>query len=106
MKRWRGLKALVQDAVDKGATAVEQVHKRTAATPFALLEKVPPIAGSVRLVHGLHDLAVSGSYELVRQVTRVVGKSLDVALDVVEASRAEREPVRSEGSDLEPTEQR
>ncbi|PTL75746.1 hypothetical protein [Vitiosangium sp. GDMCC 1.1324] len=92
MKKWRGLKDLVQDAVDKGATAVEQVHKRTAARPFELLEKVPPLTAPVRGVHGLHDLAVSGSYGMVRLVNRVVGKTLDVALDVLE--QQSREPPR------------
>ena len=37
MKKWRGLAELVRDAVEQGATAVEQVHRRTAATPFELL---------------------------------------------------------------------
>ncbi|HYO74239.1 MAG TPA: hypothetical protein VEU33_50020 [Archangium sp.] len=84
MKKWRGVKALVQDAVDKGATAVEHVHKRTAAVPFELLEKVPPLATPVRSVHQVHDLAVSGSYGMVRLVNGVAGKVLDVAFDVLE----------------------
>jgi hypothetical protein len=88
MKKWRGLTELVRDAVDKGATAVEQVHKRTAATPFELLEKVPPLAAPVRSVHALHDLAVSSSYGMVRWVNRVAGTAVVVALDLVEQSRA------------------
>jgi hypothetical protein len=86
MKKLRGVKALVQDAVDKGATAVEQVHKRTAAVPFELLQKVPPLAAPVRGVHQVYDLAVSGSYGMVRLVNRMVGKAVDVALDVLEQS--------------------
>ncbi|WNG46929.1 hypothetical protein F0U60_24465 [Archangium minus] len=85
MKKWRGVKTLVQDAVDKGSTAVEQVHMRTAAVPFKLLEKVPPLTAPVRGVHAVHDLAVSGSYGMVRLVNRVAGKVLDVAFDVLEA---------------------
>jgi hypothetical protein len=84
MKKWRGVKALVQDAVDKGSTAVEHVHKRTAAVPFELLQKVPPLAAPVRGIHEVHDLAVSGSYGMVRLVNRVAGKVLDVAFDVLE----------------------
>ena len=91
MKKWRGLKALVQDAVDAGATAVEQVHKRTAAVPFALLEQVPALAAPARRAHQVHDLAISGSYGMVRLVNRVTGKVLDVALDVLEARAAEGE---------------
>jgi hypothetical protein len=84
MKRWRGLKALVQDAVDKGATAIEQVHLRTAAKPFELLRKVPPLAASVQVVQTLHDLAVTASYGAVRQVNRVAGMAVDLALDALE----------------------
>ncbi|WP_164020410.1 hypothetical protein [Pyxidicoccus trucidator] len=84
MKRWRGLKALVQDVVDKGATAVEGVHKRTAAVPFRLLRKIRPLEAPVRRVHELHDLAVSTSYAMVRLVNRVAGKTVDVTLDVLE----------------------
>lgn len=94
MKRWRGLKSLVQDVVDKGATAVEGVHKRTAAVPFRLLRKIRPLEVPVRRVHELHDLAVSTSYAMVRLVTRMAGKTLDVTLDVLEQQRAGRARIR------------
>ncbi|MBZ4422525.1 hypothetical protein [Myxococcus sp. RHSTA-1-4] len=84
MKRWRGLKALVQDVVDHGATAVEGVHRRTAAVPFRLLRKIRPLDAPVRRIHALHDLALSSSYAMVRLANRVVGKTVDVALDVLE----------------------
>ncbi|RJS24886.1 hypothetical protein DRW03_07040 [Corallococcus sp. H22C18031201] len=91
MKRWRGLKDLVQDAVDHGATAIEKVHRTSAATPFQLLEQVPGLERPARVAHGLHDLALSGSYGMVRLVTRQVGKAIDQVLDVMEAPSA-REP--------------
>ncbi|MFP2924262.1 hypothetical protein ACLESO_03380 [Pyxidicoccus sp. 3LG] len=84
MKRWRGLKALVQDVVNRGATAVEGVHQRTAAVPFRLLRRIRPLDAPVRRIHALHDLALSTSYGMVRLVNRVVGKTADVALDVLE----------------------
>ncbi len=84
MKRWRGLKALVQDVVDKGATAVEGVHKRTSAVPFRLLRKLPPLETPVRHVHALNDLALSTSYAMVRLVNCLAGKTVDVTLDVLE----------------------
>ena len=84
MKKWRGLAELVRDAVDQGATAVEQVHRRTAATPFALLELVPPLALPVRGVRAAHDVALSGAYGMVRWVNHVVGTAVGVAIDTVE----------------------
>lgn len=88
MKRWRGLKSLVQDVVDKGATAVEGVHRRTAAVPFRLLRRIRPLDAPVRRIQALHDLALSTSYAMVRLVNRVAGKTVDVALDVAEKRSA------------------
>jgi hypothetical protein len=87
MKRWRGLKDLVQDAVDSGASALERVQKQAAATPFGLLEKVPPLEAPARRVHALHDAAVGGVYGMVRWVNRGAGAVLDGVLDVLEARR-------------------
>jgi hypothetical protein len=84
LKKWRGLKDLVQAAVDKGATAIEEVHRHTSARPFELLEKVPGIAAPVRGVRQLHDLAVAVTYGMVRWVNRLAGKTVDVALDALE----------------------
>lgn len=91
MKKWRGLMELVRDAVDQGATAVERVHRRTAATPFELLEKVPPIALPVRGVRAVHDVALSGSYGMVRWINRLTGTAVGVALDLVEQSHTRGE---------------
>lgn len=79
--RVRSLKNLVVDAVDHGAAAVERVHLDTAARPFALGgEALGPVKTA-------HDAAVRHVYGQIRGVTRLVGLSLDVALDVVERRR-------------------
>ncbi len=84
MKRWRGLKSLVQDTVDKGSTAIEQVHLSTAARPFAWLRKGPPLQVPVQTVQAVHDVAVAASYGMVRHVNRAAGKAVDLVLDVLE----------------------
>jgi hypothetical protein len=84
MKRLRGLRALVQDAVEHGSKAVEGVHKATAARTFVVLEAIPPIAAPARAVHTIHDVSLSGVYGMIRVVNRVVGKTLEVALDVAD----------------------
>ncbi|HEX2675367.1 MAG TPA: hypothetical protein VHM19_01975 [Polyangiales bacterium] len=85
MKRWRGLKSLLQDAVEQGATAIEKVHLETARRPFTVIEKVaPPIEKPVQGVHAIHDAIVSSTYTSVRLVNRLVGKALDVAIDALD----------------------
>jgi hypothetical protein len=85
MKRLRGLRALVGEAVEHGSKAVEVVHKATAARTFFVLEAIPPIAKPAQVVHIVHDASLTGIYGIIRVVNRVVGKTLDVAMDVAEA---------------------
>jgi hypothetical protein len=93
LARLRGLKQLVQEAVDHGSKAVERVQLERAALPFALLERVPKLAVPARGAHAIHDAAVSSTHGMIRLVNRVVGDTLDVVLDEVEGARsADHEP--------------
>lgn len=87
-KRIRGLKQLLQDAVEHGSLAVERVQLERAKLPFALLERVPAIAAPARGVHVLHDAAVSTTHGMIRLVNRVVGETLDAVIDEVERAEA------------------
>jgi hypothetical protein len=95
MTNWnhlRGLRALLEDAVEHGTTAVERVHKATAARPFAILDLIPPIAPAARGVRLVHDATVTGVYEAIRQVNHLVGTTLSVALDVLERHSSDLPP--------------
>jgi hypothetical protein len=91
-KKWRGLKALVHDAVEHGSRAIERVHLDTARRPFVILEHVPIVSGPSKVVHGVHDAVVSTSYGLVRVVNTVVGKAADVALDLLDNDSKPTDP--------------
>jgi hypothetical protein len=82
VNRLRGLRALLQDAVEQGTSAVERVHRATAARPFDILDHIPPIAPAARGVRLVHDATVAGVYETIRQVNRLVGVTLAAAIDV------------------------
>ncbi len=88
VKKLRGLKAIVQDAVVNGATSIEQVHMATAARPFSILEKIPAIAKPSSTVHTIHDSIVKSAYATTRSITEIVGKTLDAALDKIEPAAA------------------
>jgi hypothetical protein len=96
MKRWQGLRALVSDAVEHGATAIERVHLETARRPFTIIEQIPELAQPAQNIREVHDTIVSGVYTSVRLVNQLVGKTLDAALaalddeDGREARAAER----------------
>ena len=57
--------------------------RRTAAVPSGCCSRIRPLDAPVRGTTG-HDLALSGSYGMVRLVNRVAGKTVDVTLDVLE----------------------
>ena len=84
IKRWRGLRALIGDAVEHGASAIERVHLETARRPFAILEQVPAVSQPAQDIHAVHDTVVSGVYTSVRLVNRAVGKTLDAVLDAID----------------------
>jgi hypothetical protein len=89
-KRWRGLRALVTDAVEHGSRAIERVQMDTAKRTFDVLEAIPPIAAPVKLVHLVHDATVGGVYGTIRVVNQVVGASVEAAFEAVDEGEAKR----------------
>lgn len=81
LPRWRGLIALIGDAVEHGSTAVERIHMATAQRPFQIIEQIPPVAAPTKLVHGIHDAVVTNTYRQIRWVNGLVQKLADAALD-------------------------
>lgn len=92
LRRWRGLKELLEDAVEHGSRAVQQVHTETARRPFAVLEVIPVVGLPARGVHVIHDTTVSAVYGLIRLVNRAVGRAGEVALDLFERGVRPRQP--------------
>jgi hypothetical protein len=81
LARWRGLAALIVDAVEQGSRAVERVQTAAAARPFAILEQIPAIAPVARGIHVAHDQGVAGVHLAIRTVARASGAAVDAALD-------------------------
>ncbi len=101
LSKWRGLAALVRDAVEHGSRAVERVQVETAARPFAILEEIPGVATPAKVVHVVHDLSVAGVHGSIRAVNTVVGKTVELALRAAEDEPAP-EKTTAEAQD-EPT---
>jgi hypothetical protein len=80
LRRWKGLAALVQSAVENGSVAIERVQKDTANLPFGILEKIPEIAPAARGVHVVHDACVGATHGAIRLVTRAVGGGVAAAI--------------------------
>ena len=85
LKRLRGLRALVEEAVEHGSKAVQEVHIATVARTFVVLEAITPIAKPAKVVHVVHDAYVGGIYGIIRAVNRVVATTAEVAIDLADA---------------------
>jgi hypothetical protein len=94
VERWKGLRALIGDAIEHGASAIERVHVATAKRPFDVMEQIPGLAEPVKGIHQAHDVIVTRTYDAVRLVNRAVGRALDAALDAVREpdAAAEHDP--------------
>ena len=66
------VRALVQDAIDRGATSVEQVHRTIAAMPLEALKKVAP--GPATTAQGLQDQTIGSIYDTIRTLNDQAGE--------------------------------
>jgi hypothetical protein len=90
LKKWRGLKGLVEDAVENGSRAIQKIQLETAARPFAILERLPVVAAPAKTVHLIHDATVSATHAAVRVIAKAVGGAVDVAFDAASSEDERR----------------
>lgn len=83
MRRWRGLKALIHDAVDRTTELVEEGHESTSRSVMRVLGATP-VAEPARVVDGVRRLTTTGVLATIRLVNRTVEVVTDVGLDVAE----------------------
>jgi hypothetical protein len=91
----KGVAALVQTAVDKGATAVEKVQQELTNEVYDVLAKVAPIAPTVRSVQAVHEASVAGIYSIIRGVNFGVGELAKHIFEKID----ENEGANERGSD-------
>ena len=70
----QGLKDLIQEAIDKGASSVEEMHRSIASWPFAALERIEPLAATAKTAKELQQQSIGFVYEAIRTANRMVGE--------------------------------
>ena len=73
MKRIKELKDLVQEAIDNGATTVEQIHKSLANMPFEVLEKINLGGATVDKLENFQKETIGTVYDFIRSVNTKAG---------------------------------
>lgn len=86
MKRLRGLKSLVHDAVDHTVDLVREGHESTSRTVQRLAD-LTPLAEPVRVVDAIRRLGTDSVLGTIKLVNRSVQVVTDVGLDAVERAR-------------------
>ena len=92
--RIEAVKDLIQEAVDKGATSVEQIHKTIAELPLAALEQRGLLGDEATKARGVVGASIGTVYEAIRTVNREVGELASGLFEALEnhADAQERIP--------------
>lgn len=73
MTQKRSVSELIQEAIDKGATTVEEIHKSIADLPLKVLERSHLLEKPAKEVHRIQDLSIGAIYDLIRDINEKVG---------------------------------
>jgi histone H3/H4 len=69
----KALARFVQDAIDKGATTVEDIHKAIADLPLSILEESELLKGPAKEVRRVQDHTIGAIYDVIREINQQVG---------------------------------
>jgi hypothetical protein len=72
---------LIEDAVDQGATTIEEIHKSIADLPLKLLEESDVLRKPAREVRRVQDRTIGAIYDVVRDANRRVAKLVSGLID-------------------------
>ncbi len=90
IRRWRGLKSLVHEAIDTACDLVDLGHESTMRSVRRISDHIQPLRRPVRLVDGVRRFATRGVLTTIKGVNLAVEVVSDAALDAAE--RMSREP--------------
>lgn len=80
-KQRQSLTEMIEDAVTRGATTVEEIHKSIADLPLKLLEETEFFRKPAREVRHAQDRALSAIYDVVRDTSHRVAKLVSDLID-------------------------
>ena len=75
-KKRQFLTEVIEEAVDKGATTVEEIHKSIADFPLRLMEENELLKKPAQELRRLQDRTIGALYALVRETNRRVARLL------------------------------
>jgi histone H3/H4 len=85
----KGIAKVIQEAIDRGATTVEEIHKSVADLPLKVLEERELLRRPAKEVRRVQDRSIGAVYDLIREINAQVG---NVASDLLAKASRRREP--------------
>lgn len=80
---------LIEDAVDKGATTVEEIHREIADLPLTVLERIGVLENTTDDVRKIQDASIGAIYDVIRDVNH---KVTQLAGDLLSSRSASETP--------------
>lgn len=87
LQRVELLKDLIQEAVDRGATSVEQIHQAIADLPFEMLEQRGLLDVDGVELRKTKTRTIGVVYDAIRRINREVGELISDQFENLENSR-------------------
>ena len=84
VQRLELLKDFVQEAVDRGATSVEQIHQYIAGLPFEALEKSGLLEDDKLKLREKQRRSIGMIYDAIRRINREIGQLISDLFENVE----------------------
>lgn len=91
VRELRGVKDLTQETVDAAVVAIADAHRETARRCYAVLRRIPVIAGPVGGIEQVQQVITAGVYGSIRVVNAALGSVASHALDRLEAGAEQPE---------------
>jgi hypothetical protein len=74
MSRERALSELVEEAVARGATGVEEIHRAIADLPLRVLERLGLFENTAGEVRRIQEVSIGAVYDAIRKVNHEVAR--------------------------------
>lgn len=102
LERVELLKDLIQQAVERGATSVEQVHQTIAALPFETLERLGVLEAQSHTLRTAHSRTIGMVYDAIRTINSEIGELLSDQFELLEDGHYIRDVLRRKAAQAAP----
>lgn len=98
LKRLELLKDLVQQAVERGASSIEQIHTYVAGLPFEALDKAGLLDERAKGLQERHNRTVGMVYDAIRRINSEIGQLISDQIENLEDGEIAGRVLRGEAA--------